>query len=118
MIESAWTRYRNPIMFILGVLILTVIVSVVYAALITAANTNSNERTLNLMEDCVNPGGECYQRSQESTAVAVNILNEQNRIVSIAANHCADKPGWQTYEEIEVCVLQLLEEKSQFAGVE
>lgn len=74
----------------------------------TLSLTNS-ERTLDLIEDCTTPGGECYQRSQERTA---SVVGDIGRLSAYAAA-CADKKGVQGRGEIYNCVLRLLSQDSR-----
>lgn len=69
-------------------------------------NNISTRDVLEEVRSCTTPGGECYQRGQESTVKAVGDIN---RIVVYAAA-CADRRGVNTEQEIQACVLKLLEE--------
>jgi hypothetical protein len=43
---------------------------------------NASQRTLDAVEDCTQPSGECFQRGQKRTAAAVGDIN---RVVILAA---------------------------------
>lgn len=60
----------------------------------------TNERIL----DCLEPAGECYQRSQQQTGDAVASINEISQYAAV----CADRPGSQSLDEIRRCIADLI----------
>ncbi len=100
---------------VLGIVAVSITVAVVVAAVTVTQirgdqvdNTetiNNTKDTLELVRDCTQPQGECYQRSQDSTAEVVDNIG----LLSTYAAACADQPEQQTAEEIRACVLDLLE---------
>ena len=70
-------------------------------------NAVVNRALLNEVRSCTNPQGECAKRGAEATGTAVESINK----VVVYAALCADKPGYQSRDDIEACVLDLLEEK-------
>lgn len=61
------------------------------------------DRTLDLIRDCTEPGGECFDRGQKRTADVVADLNK----AAVYAAACADKRGVQGEDEIYACVVRL-----------
>lgn len=57
-----------------------------------------------IIRDCTQQGGECFERNQQNTARLVISLNDNVRYAAA----CADKPGVQGEEEIEECILDIL----------
>lgn len=66
----------------------------------------ANTRTLELIESCTTVGGECYERSQQSTTDVIGLLNNYQRRVVTLAVACADRPEVQTVDQVRRCVEQ------------
>ena len=60
----------------------------------------TNTETLDRINDCTTPGRECYDDGTKRTAAAVGSINK----VAVFAAACADRPGWQSTEQIESCI--------------
>jgi hypothetical protein len=95
---------------VIALLIAALTVTLLTATLVGADNTNTirtsqraNAETLRLIQDCTQPGGECYDRGQKQTADVVADLNR----AAVYAAACADKPGVQGKDEIYACVIRL-----------
>lgn len=109
--RAAW----GVIGLVLGACAVALVVAVIVAAVtatqiresqVTNTRTIENtQATLDLIRDCTEPSGECYQRGQDSTADAVDNIG----LLSAYAAACADQPETQTADEIQACVLDLLE---------
>lgn len=79
----------------------------------TRANTETlkilardNKATMDLVEDCTSPGGECYDRGARRTGEAVGTINQ----ITIYAAACAKQPANVTVRQIQACVEELLAE--------
>lgn len=104
---------------IVAVLSMALVVSVLVAVFVSASTTaairesqndntttlDNTSRTLELLLDCTSPEGACYKRGQARTAKVVDDIG----LLSAFAAACADRPRQQTAEEIQECVLDLLE---------
>lgn len=64
------------------------------------AASETNDQIL----DCLDPEGECYQRSQENTGGVVASINEITQYAAV----CADRPGTQSLVDIRRCVADLI----------
>lgn len=63
--------------------------------------------------DCTAPSGDCYKEAQKQTASVVESLNKSGdqraaltRKYARLAAACADKPGTQSAQTIEICINQ------------
>lgn len=109
--RAAW----GVIGLVLGICAVALVVAVIVAAVTVTqvresqiGNTetiNNTKATLDLIRDCTEPSGKCYQRGQASTADAVDNIG----LLSAYAAACADQPETQTADEIQDCVLDLLD---------
>jgi hypothetical protein len=104
---------------IIGVLLAACVAGVVIAVIVAAVTVSqvrgtqvnntktidNTAETLEIIKDCTQPEGVCYQRGQDSTAEAVDNIG----LLSTYAAACADQPDQQTAEEIRECVLELLD---------
>lgn len=84
-----------------GVLIIVIMITTMYKVLeISTTNKNLTET----IQDCIDPGGQCYKTGDRRSGAAVKTINEtQKQIVTVAA-YCAKQPGNNTLEQIEACV--------------
>lgn len=72
---------------------------------VTNTRTLENtESTLEIVKDCTQAGGECFERNQRQTRDVVTDLNR----VAVLAAACADKRGVQGEGEIYACVVRSL----------
>lgn len=62
------------------------------------------QTTQQVIRDCTDPGGACFERGQRQTAKAVGDINQ----VIVYAAACADRDGVQTQPEIYACVIDML----------
>lgn len=73
-----------------------------------------NGQTAHAIEDCTQPGGDCYQRSQRQTAGAVADIN---RVVILAAACASGLPPGMSVDNrqarISSCVINRLAERSR-----
>jgi hypothetical protein len=94
------------VLAIIAVVVAAVTVSQVRGTQVNNTKTIDNTaETLEIIKDCTQPEGKCFQRSQESTAAAVDNIG----LLSAYAAACADQPDQQTADEIQECVLDLLD---------
>lgn len=63
------------------------------------------ERGTDVIIDCTQAAGQCFERNQQSTSDLIVRLIDS----SIYAAACADRPGYQTDQEIRDCVLRKLD---------
>lgn len=68
--------------------------------------SGQNRSTLDAVNDCTQPGGECYERGQRSTSKAIEYLVK----VNIAVHACRLEPAIDTEAELDVCVQRELAE--------
>jgi hypothetical protein len=66
----------------------------------------SSQELLEALEDCTEPGGECYRETEARDAAQVGAFNA----VVIATNWCAELEP-ETYRELSRCVAKILEGK-------
>jgi hypothetical protein len=66
---------------------------------------NRRDETLLLMQDCVTPGGKCYERSQQQTAQVVGDISKANAIAAAAATSCAGEMPHQAFSVIYRCTV-------------
>ena len=109
--RAAWAIAATALALSMIIIIVAILVAATKSTEIRdaqQANTKTIENTqatLDLIRDCTQPEGECYQRSQDSTAEVVDNIG----LLSTYAAACADQPEQQTAEEIRACVLDLLD---------
>lgn len=96
---------------ILVVLVLLLLIRTWTLVDATRQTQKSNTSTVELIQDCTTPGGECYQRGESRTAAAVGDIG----VLSVYAAACAateDEAGLSTDEfaaRIEHCVKRLVQ---------
>lgn len=101
-----------------GILALALALAVSLAVVVATRGTqqtnvpkiDNTETTLELVQDCVTPGGKCYERGQRQTADAVQSLNEAAIDAASSAAACAALPDVSGYIEIKHCVDRTLAE--------
>lgn len=71
----------------------------------TAAAARDAARSAERIEDCTTPGRQCFDDAQKRIGRTVGTINRY----ALAAAACADQPQTQTVEEIQRCILQLIE---------
>lgn len=115
-VKAARLEFVQLVLLVLGAI--TMVVTLAFVVLTHQASLDQRERLL----DCTEPGGECYQQSQERTAEAVKLLAENTaaiaarsqattrEVVAVAAA-CADRPGPQTRKAIMRCMMEQLDER-------
>lgn len=110
---------RRALWALTGVMLAAAVAGTVFAIVVAAVtatqireaqvtNTqtiNNTDETLRLIRDCTQPEGECYQRGQDNTADVVDNIG----LLSAYAAACADQPEQQSADEIQACVLDLLD---------
>lgn len=89
---------------LVGILVGVLILGAIDLTVKTRQTTQNTNRTAKAVLDCTTPGGKCFKRGRRATAKAVGDIN---RVIVLAAA-CADRPGDQTREQIERCVLDAL----------
>ena len=92
----------------LAIVLMFYIVTGIYGLATTIRNSQqSNTSTVNLIRDCTQPTGKCYQRSQAQTGDAIAVINR----VSIYAAACADRAGNRgNITRIQTCVLDRIDQ--------
>lgn len=96
------------IVVIAAVLISATTVTRVRESQVTNTGTlNNTDRTLEILLDCTDPTGDCYKRGQASQASAIEDISR----ISVYAAACADKPREQTAEQIQECILDLVDDE-------
>lgn len=77
-----------------------------------------SKRTVELIESCTTPDGECAQRGAESTGAAIDQISansrrmhELTRRYAAAAAACADRAGTQTTEQIASCIRKVIQDE-------
>lgn len=109
--RAAWGIIGVTLASIVVMLVIAVVVAAVTVSQIRGDQVDNTETidntadTLEIIKDCTQPEGECYQRSQDSTAEVVDNIG----LLSTYAAACADQPEQQTADEIRDCVLDLLD---------
>lgn len=68
-----------------------------------------SSRSVEIIEDCTDPGGKCYRRSQERTAAIVGDIGK----LAAYASACADQRGVQGQDEVLRCLLDRLRRDSR-----
>lgn len=71
----------------------------------TKTITNSQE-TLDVVKDCTQPKGTCYQDGQKRTGQAVQDISEATTQASIYAAYCVHREPDASVAKIEACVNQ------------
>jgi ABC-type Fe3+ transport system permease subunit len=88
--------------FLLG--LVTILLLIRSTQLDNRASTQSTRQTANRIEDCTQPGGECFEESQKRTgAVVQKIIDEltTTRHVAVLAAACATDPAMRPLTRIE-----------------
>lgn len=67
----------------------------------TATIAESTSKTLDIIEDSVNPGGERFARGQQAQALAISSINE----ITVYAAYCAP-PRTEGLDALKACVLR------------
>lgn len=68
--------------------------------------SDARDQALALVKDCVQPGGKCYQRSQDQIAGAVGDISKANAIAAAAATSCAGDMPHQPFGVIYRCTVK------------
>lgn len=108
--QLVWAVIALAVAAIIGVVVTTSIVSATKSTEVRGTqvdNTktlNYSKETLQLLKDCIEPGGKCYERSQENTAGAVSSITQY----AVYAAVCVDEPGRQTVEQTTACIIRLV----------
>lgn len=102
--ESEKNRYLGAIA---GVGVGLIIVLLLYTLISTRTligqvrdSQKSNTSTVNVIRDCTEPDGKCFKDGQRRTARAVGDIS----LAQIAAVACADQPGFQSAQDVALCV--------------
>lgn len=89
-----------------------VIVAFVLILLLLVGLVNNgvqSRKVLREVRSCTNPTGECYQRNQESSGKAVELINT----AVVCAAYYADRPGEVTEDEIRECIEDRIAERAE-----
>jgi hypothetical protein len=70
----------------------------------TKRAADNAQETNELILDCLDPKGTCYQKSQKQTGDVVASINEISQYAAV----CADRPGSQSLDEIRRCIADLI----------
>lgn len=72
------------------------------------ADQQDNDRVITLIEDCINPGGDCYERSQAQDAAQVRQLRAATVRVNVAVAFCQDRHPAAGVSTLTACARGLL----------
>jgi hypothetical protein len=89
---------------IAGVILVAILAATLVTVVTIRATQKTNTNTVDLIRDCTEPKGKCFQRGQDQTAGAIADINQ----VTVYAAACASKVPGQTAEQIQRCVVRLL----------
>lgn len=109
--RAAWGVIGITLGVVAAVALIAVVVAAVTVTQVRGSQVDNTEtldtsaETLEIIKDCTQPEGACYQRGQDRTAEVVDNIG----LLSTYAAACADQPNQQTAVEIRECVLDLLE---------
>lgn len=102
--SAVLTRIQRWVIFIcLFLVMLGTVLSVITTLTNRSVNRATNHNT-DIIRDCTDPEGKCFQDGQARTAEAVGNINK----VVTAASFCARLPENDTLDEVEACVKRAL----------
>lgn len=79
-----------------------------HAAAAAQRAAKAAEKGTKRIEDCTTPGQPCYDDGLKQQA---DVIGDLNRVIVLAAA-CADRPGDQSVEEIQGCVIAKLADQA------